>query len=209
MVWKPAGLPTQAPPAAESLETTLARQLHHRSAYLAFPHRLDRPVGGVILVALGKRAARLLSEQFASRKVVKEYRAVVSGRLQPSEQRWSDLIVKIPDQARAEIVASDQPGAKPAETRVTVLDYDPGRDQTTLQLFPETGRMHQLRVQAAHRGHPIVGDPIYGGSVDDATHSIALEAIALTFHDPRNGRIVTVSAGSRRVSDPHEAPSRQ
>ncbi len=77
---KPAGLSTQAPEGADSLESILRKQLADRSEYVAFPHRLDRPVGGVILVALRKRAARLLNEQFAARKVCKEYRAVVSGQ---------------------------------------------------------------------------------------------------------------------------------
>ena len=58
VVQKPAGLPTQAPAGVESLESVLRLQLADRSDYIAFPHRLDRPVGGVILVALRKRAAR-------------------------------------------------------------------------------------------------------------------------------------------------------
>ncbi|MGI9472583.1 MAG: RluA family pseudouridine synthase [Rubripirellula sp.] len=174
-VEKPTNLPTQAAAGIESLESILRRQFAPRSEYVAFPHRLDRPVGGVVLVALRKRAARLLSEQFASRKVRKEYRAVVEGRVSlDSDGQWLDHVRKIANVAKAEIVtedASGAPDARLAETRVQLLHYNAQTDRSLLQLFPITGRMHQLRLQAAHRGHPIVGDTLYGGAQLEAGDS--------------------------------------
>lgn len=191
VVLKPAGLPTQAPGGAESLESVLRRQLAQRSDYVAFPHRLDRPVAGVILVALRKRAARLLNEQFAARKVTKEYLAVVEGKF-TGDSQWCDHLTKLSDQAQAAVVDVNHSGAKIAKTRAEVVRYDEQNDRTLLKLFPETGRMHQLRVQAAHRGHPIIGDTLYGG-IETADTRIMLQAHSITFHDPRNGKQVTVT----------------
>lgn len=188
---KPAGLSTQAPAGAESLESILRKQLANRSEYLAFPHRLDRPVGGVILVALRKRAARLLNEQFAARRVEKQYLAVVQGKFE-GECRWCDDLTKVPDEAKAIIASHDQPAARSAVTRVEVIQYNQETNQTLMKLFPETGRMHQLRVQAAHRGHPIVGDVLYNAPPLDQG-KIMLRACSLTFHDPRNGKRITVT----------------
>ena len=188
---KPAGLPTQAPPGVVSLESILRRQFADRGDYLAFPHRLDRPVGGVMVVATRKRAAKLLSEQFAARKVTKQYRAVVRGRVE-GQTRWCDDLTKVPGEARVVVAPPNHPEAKTAVTVVEAVSYDPAKDQTILKLCPETGRMHQLRVQASHRGHPIIGDVLYGGPPADPK-SIMLVARSLSFHDPRNGKRVTVT----------------
>ncbi len=195
---KPAGLSTQAPGSADSLELRLRSQLKDRSEYLAFPHRLDRGVGGVILVALRKRAARLLSEQFRSRKVEKSYLARVAGRIDSVNSPWIDLLRKVPDQARVEIADHDaEPGAQRAETEVELLRIDDSSETTWLRLRPVTGRMHQLRVQAASRGHPIVGDRLYGGpalpGVDDR---IELQAESIRFFDPRDARETLVTIPS-------------
>ena len=192
---KPAGLSTQAPPGAESLESILRVHLAPRTKYVAFPHRLDRPVGGVILVALRKRAAQLLSEQFAARKVVKQYLAAVAGRVE-TEGYWDDFVAKLPDQPRAAVVDPWDPQAKHAKTRVEIVAYDSAKHQTLLKLIPETGRMHQLRVQAAHRGHPIDGDTLYGGAPAEES-KISLQAQSLTFHDPRNGKRIVVTSSDQ------------
>ncbi len=206
-VEKPANLPTQAAAGIESLESVLRRQFAKRTDYVAFPHRLDRPVSCIILVAFTKRAARLLSEQFASRKVAKEYRAIVQGNLSlGSEVKWIDPLRKIRDEAKAEIVSPGSLGARLAETRVRQLRYDAELDRSHLQLFPLTGRMHQLRLQTAHRGHPIVGDELYGGPQLTATENLANGAAlntAATQDAPRIGGAVEAGqAGLDRESTP-------
>ncbi len=201
-VEKPRGLSTQAPPGGDSLENRLRVQLAGRTEYLAIVHRLDREVGGVMLVALRKKEARLICDQFSSRKVIKQYTAIVHGRLEPASDVWIDHLRKIPDRPVAEVCAADADGAKQAETRIELISFDEISGQTKLSLFPHTGRMHQLRVQAAHRGHAIVGDTVYGESspnsaIDDPSSSeLMLRAESIVFHDPKNGRITTARASA-------------
>lgn len=197
---KPPGVSTQAPPGGDSLERRLREQLGARADYLAFPHRLDVPVSGVVLAALKKRAARLLGEQFAARKVEKLYLAIVHGKIDPADALWFDFLRKIPDQPKVEVADQDRTDSKRADTRVEVVRYNPDTDRTLLKMYPCTGRMHQLRVQAAVRGHPIVGDTLYGGNLEVdgsgacGSRGILLRAQSIVFHDPRNGIRTTVSA---------------
>ncbi|MBB3207585.1 23S rRNA-/tRNA-specific pseudouridylate synthase [Rhodopirellula rubra] len=208
---KPAGLSTTSPPGTDSLEFRLRDQLAAERGFLAAVHRLDRDVSGVVLVALTKKTARLLSEQFAIRKVRKTYHAWVQGRVDidasaesPSSerttQRWTDYLRKIPDVAKGEICRAEDAGAKLAETDVSVLEYDGNADCSLIELSPLTGRMHQLRLQTAARGHAILSDPIYGSTNctppkrDDWTFdTIALVAMKLQFHHPRTGVLTNVA----------------
>jgi 23S rRNA-/tRNA-specific pseudouridylate synthase len=196
---KPAGLPTQAPSQHPSLETVLKTQFHGVSQYVAFPHRLDRPVAGLILVAFTKRAARLLGEQFEARRVAKTYLAFVEDTVEEDEATWVDYLLKVEDEARVIVIPPDaidsHPTAKRAELNMKVIERH--ALGTLVELRPTTGRMHQLRVQAATRGHVILGDKQYGseqsltGLDPDA---IALQASELEFYDPTNGRKVNVKA---------------
>jgi 23S rRNA-/tRNA-specific pseudouridylate synthase len=164
VVHKPAGIATQAANGIKSLETVLRTQLAERTDYLAFPHRLDRPVSGVILVATRKRAARLLSDQFASRKVIKTYLAWVTGKVESQHLGlWVDHLRKVTQRSHTEIVQPGSEGARVAETRASLRLYDYATNRSLLELSPLTGRMHQLRLQTAHRGFPIIGDWQYGG----------------------------------------------
>ena len=192
VVLKPAALSTQAPAPHESLETLLRAQLSDRN-YIALPHRLDRPVSGLMLVAFTKRAARLLGEQFAARRITKTYVALVQGVIGEDVQAWSDYLRKVEDEARVEKVDGDEiakfPGAKFAELEMRVMErYD---NRTLVELRPITGRMHQLRIQAASRGHAIIGDSLYGSNEITAglvAGAIALQAAKLEFNDPATGR---------------------
>ena len=201
-VEKPAGLPTEAAPSLDSLRRRLREALGPRTGYLVMPHRLDRGVGGVVLAALTKRAARLLSAQFASRKVEKIYIAILQGRLEVESPaagetfavRWVDTLSKVPGEPRVRLSQDPLRGQR-AETDVEVIRYDPRADHTWVRFRPITGRMHQLRVQSSTRGHPILGDERYGGRPGRPTPGrIALHAASLRFHDPRNGvRVHVVS----------------
>jgi 23S rRNA-/tRNA-specific pseudouridylate synthase len=210
---KPCGLPTQAPAALDSLEQRLRAQLAAESGsaeklYLALPHRLDRSVSGVILAALTKRAASLLGQQFETRKISKCYLAWVGGRVDDAAARWTDWLAKLPDRAKAEIVTqsgiADRSGQEVQEAITDVRVLSQQAERSLLELSPITGRMHQLRLQAAHRGHPILGDTLYGSSQAWPADSqpvggeaIALHACKLQFYDPKSGKAVSVAA------DPH------
>lgn len=206
-VIKPAGLPTQAPPGIDSLEQWLRSQVPP-GGYLGVPHRLDRAVSGVMLFAVTPRAARQLSRQFERRQIAKTYIAVTelgdaggprSGLPTTGDDTWGewiDWLAKIPDQPRARLAMADEPGSRQAQTRARHIGSLGGPDGATLamlQLEPRTGRMHQLRVQAAARGMPIVGDTAYGarspwvaqlGGSDRQWEAIALHAWRIAFTDP-------------------------
>ena len=201
---KPAGLSTQAPPGAESLENRLRKQLDRDERYLSLPHRLDRAVSGIVLVALTKKAAKLLSAQFSTRKTRKRYQAIVQGVLrtqdpsgQSMQQSWDDYVRKIDGKPMAERCEASDTGAKLATTMARTIQIDSQNRQSRVELVPITGRMHQLRLQTALRGHPIVGDLVYAASSSDAlecpsadpsANRILLHADRLGFHDPATGR---------------------
>ena len=175
VVLKPGGIATQAPPGIESMERRVRNWLARRGGgYLGVPHRLDRPVSGVMLFALTPRAARQLSRQFERRQVGKRYVArleLVAARDMPGESwaDWRDRVAKVPDEPRARIVPADEPceEAREAVTQVRLLEaarpHDGGEGSVIrVELMPSTGRMHQLRIQAASRGMPVLGDALYG-----------------------------------------------
>jgi 23S rRNA pseudouridine1911/1915/1917 synthase len=204
-VAKPAPLLTQGvPPGIPTLESQVKAHLkdkYHKpgNVYLGIPHRLDRPVSGVVLFARNTKAARRLAEQFQERRVRKVYWAVVEGDVQPAEGMWEDWLLKIRDEARTELATAETPGARHAVLRYRRLAA--GQDWTLLEIEPETGRMHQIRVQAAARGWPIVGDVLYGsgqpfGPAAELPRDrvIALHARSLTFLHPIRFEPVTVTA---------------
>jgi 23S rRNA pseudouridine1911/1915/1917 synthase len=194
VVNKPPGVLTQAPPGIDSMEVRLRAFLRERAerpdeAYVGVPHRLDRPASGAMLFGLSRRATRRLSEQFEGRRVRKTYWAKVEGRVQPPSGTWRDFVRKVPGVARAEIVPEGH-----REGRVAVLHYrvlKVGHGVTWLEIELETGRTHQVRVQAAARGYPVLGDALYGSTVpfgpqhdDERLRAIALHARSLEFVPP-------------------------
>lgn len=217
-VAKPAGLATQAPPGCASVEGWVRREVAAPGGYVGMPHRLDRAVSGVLLVALTPRAARKLSRQFERRQIRKTYRAMVAwptgattlptdacGAVCDGGVEWRDLVEKVPDEPRARLAeAPDATGVREALTRARLLGLASGAaGRGLLELEPLTGRMHQLRLQAAARGLPIVGDELYGGPVadfgeptgaDPRTRPIALHAWRIEWTDPETGRPVAAEA---------------
>jgi 23S rRNA pseudouridine1911/1915/1917 synthase len=197
-VAKPAGLLTQGVPGGiVTLEMQVKEYLRARhgksgNVYLGIPHRLDRPVSGVVLFARQTKSAQRLAEQFHERQVTKIYWAAVEGEDEgePAEGVWEDWLVKVVDEARAVVATPQTPGAKHAILRYRRLA--PG----FLELRPETGRTHQLRVQAAARGHPIRGDALYNArtAFGPQGNIIALHARSLTFLHPIRYEPITVVA---------------
>jgi len=204
VVLKPGGLLTQAPPGIDSLERRIKRFLKHRDnrpgkVYLGVPHRLDRPVSGAIVFAKNGRAARRLSDQFQGRLVEKTYWAVVAGVVEPREETWEDYLRKIPDQARAEVVDPNHDEARHAVLHYRMMEQCEAGSLLEIEL--ETGRNHQIRVQAASRGHPVLGDKQYGSIIpfcgafdDDRRRRIALHARTLAFEHPKTREKVRVAA---------------
>jgi 23S rRNA pseudouridine1911/1915/1917 synthase len=204
-VAKPAGLLTQGvPQGLPTLEAQVKDYLRRRyhkpgNVYLGIPHRLDRPVSGAIVFARNTKAARRLAEQFQTRQVRKVYWAGVEGDVQPAEGTWEDWLRKLPEEARAEAAAPETPGAKHAVLRYRWLRECGGG--ALVEIEPQTGRMHQIRVQAALRGWPVRGDALYGARLPFGPPAelprdriIALHARELTFLHPIRFEPVTVVA---------------
>jgi 23S rRNA pseudouridine1911/1915/1917 synthase len=156
-----------------------------------------------MLIARNQRALKRFGEQFQSRKVVKHYLAVVEGEFPALAQPWHDHVRKIVDQPKAEIVSAAEAGAKPAVATASRLFYEDGLSLLLVQL--ETGRMHQIRVQAAARGYPVLGDAAYGAqrgfgsTVAEAEVShvhppLPLHAWSLQFHHPQTAKAMRFAA---------------
>ena len=187
---KPAGMLSQGSPRqGMSLEALLRRRLNPEDpegVYLAAIHRLDRPVSGAMIWGKTLKAARRLHQQFAGRQVEKEYWGIVDGRPEPVEGIWEDWLFEESTSLGSivQVCRAGTPRARHAQTRYRVMDA-PGLPEgcSWLRLWPKTGRTHQLRVQAASRGFPILGDSSYG-SDRDFTIGIALHARSLRVQHP-------------------------
>jgi 23S rRNA pseudouridine1911/1915/1917 synthase len=126
---------------------------------LRLVHRLDVGTSGVVLLARGDEAHRVLSRAFQSGAVRKTYRALVWGHPVPARGAYDDPLGRDPKDGRKMKVRRD---GKPALTRFRTLRRLPS--VADLEISPETGRTHQIRVHLSARGHPIVGDDLYGGA---------------------------------------------
>lgn len=194
VVNKPAPLLTQAPapiPSLESQAKAFIKEKYSKPAgvYLGVPHRLDRPVSGVVCFARNTKAAQRMQAQFQERKVRKVYWALVEGDVSPEAGVWEDWMRKKAEEARVERLVQGEPGAKLATLEYRVLKRLEA--STLLELSPLTGRTHQLRVQTAWRGHPVLGDTTYdskflfGPRTDEPRDRvIALHARGLTVAHP-------------------------
>lgn len=211
---KPAGLPTaNAPRGARSVYTWLQDRLGP-AAFVGIVSRLDAPVSGVLVVAKTAAAAADLALQFRERSVVKEYVAVVEGRFPaPLGQwvDWHDAVSRRPNEPRS-VLQRDVPATEPiaeededeagvgaaavparrADVRARVVRR--AGEVSLVELEPSTGRRHQLRVQLAGRGCPIVGDRLYGARLPFPP-GIALHARRLRVDHPDSGAPVVLDAG--------------
>jgi 23S rRNA pseudouridine1911/1915/1917 synthase len=136
-------------------------------------HRLDRATSGVIIGAKNAAALSFLQKQFAQRKVKKTYIAIAEGHLKQQE-----ALIDMPIARNPKAPATFRVGAngKSATTHYKVLEEN--EHSSLVELKPETGRTHQLRVHLAHIGHPIINDPLYGqGKHGDRLylHALSLE----------------------------------
>ena len=185
VVVKPAGLLAQGDRTGDSDLLTLGKAfLKERfdkpgNVFLGLMHRLDRPVSGVMVLARTSKAAARLTQQFKERTVEKRYLAVVEGRL-TGEGTQTDWLVK--EEGHVHIVAEGHPGAKKAVLRWTALDVDGPSTLVNVELL--TGRAHQVRVQLAALGTPILGDFRYGATRELDGRNLALHAYRLAFVHP-------------------------
>jgi 23S rRNA pseudouridine1911/1915/1917 synthase len=160
------------------------------NVFLGIVQRLDKPVTGVLLFARTSKAAARLAEQFRDGSVDKVYWAVVEGNAADAAE-LDDWLRKDAASGSVEVVPAGTPGARQARLRYQCRGRYGGL--SWLEVKPLTGRTHQLRVQLAQHGHPIVGDRRYG-STHDLGPSVALHARSLTFQHPVRQEPITLTA---------------
>ena len=152
-----------------------------------FPiHRLDKNVGGVMVFARTKGAAAALSKAVQEGSMVKEYRCLVHGT-PPETGDWEDLLWKDSSKNKVFVVKRERKGVKPARLEFTRLSTG---EESLIHVRLHTGRSHQIRVQFASRGFPLVGDHKYGAK--DAASAPMLFSCRITF--PWKGKTVTYEA---------------
>ncbi len=221
---KPAGMVVHPAPGAET-GTLVHALLHHCGDSLSgvggvarpgIVHRLDKDTSGLIVVAKTDAAHRALAAQFADRTAGRRYLALVHGVPERSDARLAGLpgvafepggIIRIAtnigrhpkDRQRMAVLRA---GGRPAVTRMK-LEEGFGTAAALVSCKLDTGRTHQIRVHAAHVGHPVIGDPVYGrrrfpGSLGEAARAAAeafprqaLHAAELTFRHPSSGEMMT------------------
>lgn len=197
--------------------------------YLAIIHRLDQPVEGILVFAKTPAAAKELNRQLTSQEFGKYYLAVISGIPEPQEGSLENYLVKDARTNSSAVCTKTTPGAKLARLHYrTIETYGaPGNEEFTdskstdtpkhtsrnhrqpplqnessalVEIHLDTGRHHQIRVQMAHFGHPIIGDRKYGKKITDHMNSVQsstkrfqagqlhLCAYKLTFRHPKTGK---------------------
>ncbi|UCH84725.1 MAG: RNA pseudouridine synthase [Candidatus Latescibacterota bacterium] len=160
------------------------------NVYLGLVHRLDRPVSGVVLYARTSKAASRLVKEFQERRVEKKYLAVTMGRVQRDHGELTGFIERVRMKSRMAPRASDT--AKEAVLSYRVLARAGGN--SLLEIDPKTGRHHQIRLQLADLGHPIIGDVKYGAGDMLPDKSIALHACLLAVKHPTRDIVVRLEA---------------
>jgi 23S rRNA pseudouridine1911/1915/1917 synthase len=181
------------------------KEKYHKSGnvFLGVVHRLDKPVSGVLVFARTSKAAARLSEQFRENSIEKVYWAVVEDRLagQPPPAAWppagtmEDWLRKDPIRGVVEVTEPKAPIAKQALLHYAIKAEHGGL--ALVEIRPQTGRTHQLRVQLASRGRPIYGDNKYG-SRSSLGPGIGLHARSLTFLHPTKAEPITLTAAVPR-----------
>lgn len=170
--------------------------------YLGLVHRLDRPVGGLVAFARTSKAASRLSEQLRSHAMHRDYLAVVQrGESFPESGTLRSWLLKDEASGSVNTAAAGTPGAQEAILHFRRLAVRAGTALVHVQL--ETGRKHQIRVQLASSGHPIVYDMRYGQGVKG--HSIALWGAVLTVtHPTKKEKMILTSMPRGDAYQPYE-----
>ncbi len=194
---KPQGLATQG---GTGLKTSVDEILNlflkekNQKAYLV--HRLDKDTTGLLLVALTPSMATALGALFQNREIQKTYWAICGGVPPQLEGRHEMWMAKRPGRngEKMELTGAETSGALQAICTYRVLDQ--GDDMSLVELHPQTGRTHQLRLQMATLGCPILGDGKYGGKKahTGGRHTVHLHAMSLQFKHPQTHKDLKVSA---------------
>lgn len=161
------------------------------AVYLGVVHRLDRPVSGVLAFARTSKAAARLTKAFHDRTTVKTYVAITSRPLRQAEGVVEHWLLKKGSKNVVRVVPEGTPGARHAKTTYRVVKTR--GQQSLVELTPESGRSHQLRVAMSSVGAPLAGDLKYGAETPLPDRSLALHAASLVVPHPTTPEPIAVS----------------
>ena len=188
VVEKKPNIPSQADKTEdEDMLTIIKKYLKQKynkpgNVYLGLVHRLDRPVGGVMVFAKTSKAAARLSEQVRNKTFKKAYLVIVNGKMEQQSGILEDYLWKDEKNNTSYVVRENKKNAKKASLDYEVLKYDEEQNVSLLRVNLHTGRHHQIRVQLSSRGHSIYGDGKYHGR--DSNKQLCLWAYKLSFIHP-------------------------
>lgn len=163
-------------------------------AFLGLVHRLDRPVGGVMLFAKTSKAASRVSNEIRLNRLDRVYYTVVRGLPRENKGTLTDYLLKDTKTNMTTVVKKSNKDAKKAVLDYEVVAKDSKENLSLLKVKLHTGRSHQIRVQLANIGTPIYGDQRYGHKVNKVGQQIALWAYELGVKHPTKDEIVTVQS---------------
>ncbi|MEB5685135.1 RluA family pseudouridine synthase [Mammaliicoccus lentus] len=160
--------------------------------YLGLVHRLDRPVGGVMVFARTSKAASRLSNELRKQQIYRKYKAIIRGTLPNKQGELVDYLYKDRKKNLVSVVSSKNKGGKKAILEYKVLSKKDNLSMLEVEL--KTGRSHQIRVQLANQGTPLYGDQKYGEHVNKHGQQIALWASSLSVKHPTKDEMITVES---------------
>ena len=169
VVEKPVNIPSQGDKTGDVDMLTLVKQYIKEKynkpgeVYLGLIHRLDRPVGGVMVFAKTSKAAGRLSEQVREKVFKKKYLVVANGKMESKQDTLEDYLLKNEKNNMSKVVKEGTKNSKFASLDYEVLKYNEEINLSVLEINLHTGRHHQIRVQLSSRDHSIYGDQKYGG----------------------------------------------
>ncbi len=191
VVEKPVGIPVQEDKSKDIDMIRLLKDYRIKNesksgdAYIGLVHRLDRPVGGIMVFAKTSKAASRLSEEIRNNTFHKTYLAVIKGTLKNKENTLNDYLIKNEKENKSYVTSKDK--GKASSLKYKVISEKDNLSLVEINLI--TGRSHQIRVQFSSRNHPLVGDSKYGNNPNNI--DIALFAQSITLVHPTTKETLT------------------
>lgn len=185
---KPSGLVVEENPYETSVEAILREEY----PYIGIIHRLDRVTSGVLLLAKRRSSLRIINRQFSDRLIEKKYQAVVANKPPKTKDSLKHLLEKDRLNKRA-IIHEKETQVKTFKVHLDYEILEEVENGFLLEITPYTGKFHQIRVQLAYIGCPILDDTKYNGlEAKEHLKKIALQAQSLSFNDPKTNERITV-----------------
>ena len=169
VVEKPANIPSQGDKTGDKDMLTIVKEYikvkynKPGNVYLGLVHRLDRPVGGIMVFARTSKSASRLSEEVRNKTFEKHYLAIVNGKMENPKGTLEDYLWKDEKNNTSYVVKETKKNAKKAALDYEVVSYNKEENLSLIKIDLHTGRHHQIRVQLSSRGHAIYGDAKYHG----------------------------------------------